>query len=79
LETKQESANEHAHFSFVTSHVPWSLLRSIEFVSLLTTCPYEDPNHLLIIVSKHFKRMVVDAYVYHKHCKSRSDTMALAL
>jgi hypothetical protein len=22
LETKQESANEHAHFSFVTSHVP---------------------------------------------------------
>jgi hypothetical protein len=79
LETKQESTNEHVHFSFETSHVPCSFLRSLEFVSLLTTCPYEDPNHLLILVSKLFKGMVVDAYVYHKHCKYHSGTMKLAL
>ena len=31
---------------------------------LSAPCPYEDSNHLLILVSKLFRRMVVDAYVY---------------
>ena len=46
---------------------------------LSTTCFYEDPNHLLIFVSKHFKRMVVDTFVYHKYCKSRRCTVVLTL
>ena len=33
---------------------------------LSTPFPYEDPNHLPILVSKLFRRMAVDAYVYHK-------------
>jgi hypothetical protein len=33
----------------------------------------------LILVSKLFKRMVVDAFIYHKYCKSRSCIMALTL
>ena len=41
------------------------------------TCPYEDHNHLLILILKLFKRMVVDAFVYHKYCKPRSCIMAL--
>jgi hypothetical protein len=33
----------------------------------------------LILVSKLFKRMVVDAFIYHKYCKSHSCVMALTL
>jgi hypothetical protein len=33
----------------------------------------------LILISKLFKRMVVDALIYHKYCKSRSCIMALTL
>ncbi len=72
LETNMESSYEHGKSTFVIPQVSCSLFGSLEFVLLLTTCPYEDPNHLLILVHKLFKRMVVDAYVYHKHCKSRS-------
>ena len=43
------------------------------------TCPYEDHNHLSIIIFKLFKRMVVDAYVYHKYCKSHSAIVVLTL
>ena len=42
---------------------------------LSTTCSYEDPNHLSILVSKLFRRMVVDAFVYHKYCKSHDFTV----
>jgi hypothetical protein len=37
-----------------------------------TTCNYGDPNYPSILALKLFKRMVVDAFVYHKYCKSRS-------
>ena len=43
------------------------------------TYPYEDHNHLSILVSKLFRRMVVDAYVYHKYCKSHSGIVVLSL
>ena len=80
LETKDtNSTGEHKSFSFETPHVPCSLLESLEFVLLKTTSSYEDPNHLLLLVSKLFKRMVVDAFVYHKYCKSHSCTVALTL
>jgi hypothetical protein len=46
---------------------------------LSTTCFHEDPNHLLILISKIFRRMVVDVFVYHKYCKSHRSTMALTL
>ena len=48
-------------------------------ILLSTTCFHEDHNHLLILVSKLFKRTVVDAFVYHKYCKSRSCIVALTL
>jgi len=46
-------------------------------ILLSATCFHEDHNHLLILVSKLFKRMVVDAFIYHKYCKSHSCIMAL--
>jgi len=48
-------------------------------ILLSATCFHEDHNHLLILVSKLFKRMVVDAFVYHKYCKSRSCIVVLTL
>jgi len=48
-------------------------------IVLSTTCNYKDPNHLSILVSKLFKRMVVDAFIYHKYCKSCSCIVILTL
>ena len=79
LETKKDSLDKHESFSFENSHISYSLLKSSKFVSLVPTCFYEDPNLLLILVHKLFKRMVVDTFIYHKYCKSRSSTMALTL
>jgi hypothetical protein len=42
-------------------------------------CSYEHSNHLLILISKLFRRIVVDAYVYQKYCRSRSCIVVLAL
>ena len=76
LESKRrDSINKHESFTFETFRVSCSLSKSPEFVSLSAKCFYEDRNHLLILVSKLFKRMVVDAFVYHKYYKSRSCTM----
>jgi hypothetical protein len=80
LETKEkDSTIEHESFSFETSHVSRSLLESPEFIVLSTTCPYEDPNRFLLLISKLFRKMVVDAYVYHKYSRSRGCTMILTL
>ena len=46
---------------------------------LSALCPYEDSNHLQILVSKLFRWMVVDAYIYHKYYKSYCSTMVLTL
>ena len=46
---------------------------------LSTPCPYEEHNHPSLLISKLFRRMVVDAFIYHKHCKSRSSTVVLTL
>ena len=44
-----------------------------------TMCPYEDHNHPLILVVELFRRMVEDAYVYHKYCKSHGGIVVLTL
>ena len=74
LETK-----EHESFSFETLHVSCSCLESSEFVVLSAACCYEEENHPSLLVSKLFRRMVVDVFVYHKYCKSRSSTVVLTL
>jgi hypothetical protein len=46
---------------------------------LSTPCPYGEHNHLSLLICKIFKRMVVDVFIYHKYCKSRSCIMELIL
>ena len=79
LESKRkDSTYEHESFAFKTPSDSCSLLESLEFMLLRAMCFYEDRNHLLIPVSKLFNRMVVDAFVYHKHCKSHGCSVVLA-
>jgi hypothetical protein len=40
---------------------------------------HEGYDHLLILYCKMFRRLIVDAYVYHKHIRLRVCTMALTL
>jgi len=46
---------------------------------LSTPSSYEEHNHLSLLIYKLFGRMVVDAYVYHKYCKSHRCTVVLTL
>ena len=48
-------------------------------ILLSTACTYEDYNLILILVHKLFRRMVVDAFVYHKYCQSHSCIVVLTL
>ena len=48
-------------------------------ILLSTTCSYRNHNHISIIIYKLFRRMVVDAFVYYKYCKSRSCIVVLTL
>jgi hypothetical protein len=80
LESKRrDSVDNHESFTFETPHVSCSISKYPEFVSLSITCFYEGHNHLLILVYKLFKRMLMDAYIYHKYCKSHGCTMVLTL
>ena len=80
LETKENnSITEHESFSFDTPHISCSHLESPEIVVLSVACCYEEDNHPSLLVSKLFRRMVVDVFVYHKYCKSHSSTMVLTL
>ena len=74
LETK-----EHESFSFETLHVSCSCLESPESVVLSASYCYEEDNRSSLLVSKLFRRMVVDVFVYHKYYKSRSSTVVLTL
>ena len=77
--TEKDSTIEHESFSFETPHVSRSLLESLGFIALSTTCFYGEDNYPSLLVCKLFKRMVVDVFVYHKYCKTCSCIVILTL
>ena len=80
LETKKkDSTIEHESFSFDTPLISCSHLESLEIVVLSVVCCYEEDNHPSLLVSKLFRSMVVDVFIYHKYCKSCSSTVVLTL
>jgi hypothetical protein len=68
---RKHSTNEHESFSFKIPQDSCSHKESPESCSISTTSLCEDHNHLPVLISNMFRRMVVDAYIYHKYCKSR--------
>jgi hypothetical protein len=76
---KKDSANEHEDISFKLTQKSCSLKESPESVSLSTMCSCKDHNHLSPLSRKMFRRLVVDAFVYHKHCKFYECTVVLTM
>jgi hypothetical protein len=75
----KDSIDEHGSFIFEIPQGPRSFKASPESGMLCALSTHEDCNHLKVLSCKTFRRLVVDAYVYHKHCKFRGCPMALTL
>lgn len=73
----ENSTNEQETFEF--SQDSWPHKESLESIAPSTTCSHQDHNHLLVLPSKMYRRVVVDAFVYRKHSKFRGSTMTLTL
>jgi hypothetical protein len=80
LESKgKDSTDEHGSFTLDIPPKPCSHHASPESAMLGALGTHEGYNRLMVLSCKKFRRMVVDAYVYHKHCRFRVCTVALTL
>jgi hypothetical protein len=68
---KEDYISEHGSYFISTSSNPCSHEESPESIGLSNIVAHEIFNPLVLPVHKDFERVVVDAYVYHKYCKSR--------
>ena len=73
---EKDSTDEHGTVIF---EMPCSFNATPESGMLSAPCTYEDYNHLMVLFCKTFRRLVVDPFVYHKHCRFRGYTVALIL
>jgi len=68
---KEDYISEHGSYFINTSSNPCSHEKSPEAIGLSNIATHEIFNPLMLPIHKDFERVVVDAYVYHKYCKSR--------
>ena len=68
---KEDDIDEHGSYFINTSSNPCSHEKSPKLISLSNIATPENFNPLILPVHKDFERVVVDAYVYYKYCKSR--------
>ena len=68
---REDYINEHGSYFINTSSNPSSYEKFSESIGLSNIATHEIFNPLILSVHKNFKRVVVDAFVYHKYCKSR--------
>ena len=73
---EKDSTNEHGTIIFES---PCSFNATPESGMLSALCTQEDYNHLIVLFCKIFRRLVVDVYVYRKHCRFCGCTVALIL
>jgi len=62
--------NEQGCYFINISYVPYSYEKSPDSLSLSHTTPHKIFNPFMLTVPKVFERVVIDAYVYHKYCRS---------
>jgi hypothetical protein len=74
---KEDYINEHESYIMNTSSNPCSHEKSPKSIGLSNIATHEIINPLILPVHKDFKRVVVDAYVYHKYCKSHCGNLEL--
>ena len=71
LELKREDdIDEHRSYFMGTSSNLCLHEKSPKSIGLSNIATHKIFNHLVLPVHKDFKRVVVDAYVYYKYCKS---------
>ena len=68
---KEDDIDEHGSYFMNTSSIPCSHEKSPKLIDLSNIATHKIFNPLILLVHKDFERVVVDAYVYHKYCKSR--------
>jgi hypothetical protein len=66
---KEDDIDEHGSYIMNTSSNPCSYERSPKSIDLSITT-HEIFNPLILPIHKDIERVVVDAYVYHKYCRS---------
>jgi hypothetical protein len=80
LESKgKDSTDEHGSFILDTPHEPCLHQAFPESAMLRALGMHKDYNCLMVLSCKMFRRMIIDAYVYHKHCRFHVCTMVLTL
>ena len=73
------SIDEHGNFNLEIAQKPCSSNTLLESGTLSAPYIHEDNNQLKVLFCKIFRRMVVDVYVYRKHCRFRGCTWAITL
>ena len=68
---REDDINEHGSYFMNISSNPCSYEKSPRLIGLFKIDTHEIFNPLILPIHKNFETMVVDAYVYHKYCKSR--------
>ena len=75
----KDSIDKHGSFTFDIPQEQCLHHASLESTMLSAQSTHEDYNRLMVLFFLMFRRLVVDAYVYHKHCRFRVCTMSLTL
>ena len=76
---KEDNINKHGSYFMNTSSIPCSHEKSPESIGLSNIVIHKIFNTLILSVHKNFKRVVVDAYVYHKYCRSRCVNLEIGI
>jgi hypothetical protein len=69
----EDDINERGNYSITISLKPCSFETSLNSIGLSNLTTFEISNPLILSSYKNFKRVVVDAYVYHKYCRPCCD------
>jgi hypothetical protein len=75
----KDLVNKHGSLTLDLPQEPCLHHVSTESATLSAQSTHEDYNRLMILSYKKFRRTVVGAYVYHKHCRFRVCIVALTL
>ena len=80
LESKvKDSLDKHGSFTPEIPQEPCSFNASPESGMLSASRTHKKSNHPKVFSCKIFRRVVVDAFVYRKHCKFHGCTVTLTL
>jgi hypothetical protein len=74
---KEDDIDEHGSYFMNTSSNPCSHEKSSESIDLSNIVTHKIFNHLILSAAKIFEKVVVDAYVYHKYCKSHCENLEI--